>query len=102
MPGPEQAVLIREVIVLRVTPESPFDSCFLLSVLSLKVVRDQGRRVIFVQTIREDVGHRYKEILLPIPFGSRRRSSRVEEFRTDFTGLSRLRTDFADRLKRTA
>lgn len=78
MPGPEQAVLIREVIVLRVTPNRPStpSSCSRRS--RSKWCADQWRRVIFVQTNREDVGHRYKEILLPIPFGSRRSPSRVE------------------------
>lgn len=95
MPGQEQVVLTREVIVLRVTKKAPFDAFYLLWALSLRVVRDQWRRVIFMQTNREDVGHRYKEILLPIPPDRAHAKTVSKEFRDYFTGLARLRAKFA-------
>lgn len=98
MPGQEQIVLTREVIVLRVAVTSPFDEFFLLWALSLQVVRRQWKRVIFMQTNREDVGHRYREILLPIPPGRSEARAVSKDFRTYFTGLSQLRSDFAHRL----
>lgn len=98
MPGQEQVVLTREVIVLRVTPEAPFDAFFLLWALSLRIVRDQWKRIIFMQTNREDVGHRYREILIPVPPDRGDATQVSEEFREYFTGLSRLRTEFAEHL----
>ena len=98
MPGQEQVVLTREVIVLRVTPKAPFDAFYMLWALSLQVVRDQWKRVIFMQTNREDVGERYREILLPVPPDRKEARSVSKEFRVYFTGLSRLRTSFAEHL----
>jgi hypothetical protein len=98
MPGQERVVLTREVILLRVTSHAPFDAFYLLWALSLEIVRDQWRRIIFMQTNREDVGSRYREILLPVPSdkGEARRLSK--EFRAYYTGLSRLRAHFAEYL----
>lgn len=98
MPGQEQVVLTREVIVLRVTNKAPFDAFYLLWALSLQIVRDQWKRVIFMQTNREDVGDRYREIVLPIPPDQKEARSVSKDFRDYFTGLSRLRTSFAEHL----
>lgn len=98
MPGQEQIVLTREVIVLRVTKAAPFDQFFLLWALTLQVVRDQWRRLIFMQTNRDDVGHRYREILIPIPPDKKTAQDTSKEFKTYFQGMARLRTNFADYL----
>ena len=101
MPGQEQLVITREVLIFRVTNSAPFDAFFLLWALSLRVVREQWRRVTFMQTNREDVGDRYREILLPIPIGEDgafdEEQARVasRDFREYFVGLSKLRTQFA-------
>jgi type I restriction enzyme M protein len=98
MPGQEQVVLTREVIVLRVTSKAPFDQFYLLWALSLQVVKDQWKRVIFMQTNREDVGDRYLEIQLPIPRDRKEARAVSREFRDYFTGMSEIRTRFADHL----
>ena len=98
MPGQEQVVLTRETIVLRVTPDAPFDPFFLLWALSLRVVRDQWKRLIFMQTNREDVGHRYREILIPVPPNRAAADAASEEFREYFGGLAKLRDQFASYL----
>jgi hypothetical protein len=67
MPGQEQVVMTKEVIVLRPGPKANFDAFYLLWAMTLKIVRDQWKRVIFMQTNREDVGKRYLEIRVPIP-----------------------------------
>lgn len=67
MPGQEQVVTTKEVIVLRPGPNADFDAFYLLWAMTLKVVRDQWKRVVFMQTNREDVGSRYLEIEIPIP-----------------------------------
>lgn len=95
MPGQEQIVLTREVIVLRVTSQAPFDSFYLLWALSLNVVRDQWKRQIFMQTNREDVGHRYRNILLPIPESPVEAKEVSVEFAKYYNGLAQLREAFS-------
>ncbi len=99
MPGQEQVVLTREVLVLRVSPSAPFDAFYLMWALSLQIVRDQWKRIIFMQTNREDVGDRYREIVLPIPPKKSDANSASKEFKDYFMGLSKLRTNFSDYLE---
>jgi type I restriction enzyme M protein len=66
MPGQEQLLLTKEIIVLRPGPAAFFDSFYLLWALTLRVVRDQWHRVVFMQTNREDVGKRYYEVEIPL------------------------------------
>lgn len=98
MPGQEQVVVTREVIILRVTPKAPFDAFYLLWALSLKIVRDQWKRIIFMQTNREDVGHRYGEIIIPAPSSKKEAGTVSKDFRNYYVGMSRLRTNFASSL----
>ncbi|MCM1140622.1 MAG: N-6 DNA methylase [Muribaculum sp.] len=68
LPGEETIVLTKEVFIIRVNPNdlgiTPF---YLLWALSLIQTRKQWSRVTLMQTNREDVGQRYKEILIPLP-----------------------------------
>ena len=66
MPGQESVVLTKEVIVARACSDL-FDQFYLLWALSLKEVREQWERVVFMQTNREDVGSRMLEIQIPVP-----------------------------------
>lgn len=98
MPGQEQIVLTREVIVLRVLPPANFDAFYLLWALTLTVVRQQWNRIIFMQTNREDAGHRYREIQIPVP-PTKADAKRVSQaFRAYYTGLAAHRTQLADYL----
>jgi len=99
MPGQERIVLTREVIVLRVTDEAPFDAFFLHWALSLKAVRAQWRTVIFMQTNRDDVGHRYREIRIPIADNVESGRKASEAFRTYYKGMASIRGAFAKALK---
>jgi type I restriction enzyme M protein len=91
MPGQEQVVMTREVIVLRPGPASNFDPFYLLWAMTLRVVRDQWKRVVFMQTNREDVGKRYLEILVPMP-PSREVAERVSEpFRSYYSEIAHAR-----------
>lgn len=57
MPSQEEIVLTKEVIVIRsLSPR--ISQFYLLWALSLDVVRRQWRRIVFMQTNREDVGER--------------------------------------------
>jgi hypothetical protein len=59
-------VLTEEILVLRPGPKADFDAFYLLWALTLKIAREQWKRLIFMQTNREDVGQRYQELLIPI------------------------------------
>ena len=99
MPGQEQVVLTKEIIVLRPGLKADFDSFFLLWAMTLKIVRDQWRRVVFMQTNREDVGKRWLEIEVPVP-GSRELADRVSEpFRTYYQAIAGAREALAAYLR---
>lgn len=100
LPGQERVVMTKEVIVLRPGPKANFDPFYLLWALSLKVVRDQWRRVIFMQTNREDVGKRYLEILLPVPPSSERAEEISEPFRSYYQTLARARSALSNYLNK--
>lgn len=88
MPGQEQVLCTKEIIVLRPGAKANFDAFYLLWAMTLKVVRDQWKRVVFMQTNREDVGGRYLEIEIPVP-PSRKDADRVSKpFREYYTTLA--------------
>ena len=84
--------------MLRPGPKANFDSFYLLWVLSLKVVRDQWRRVIFMQTNREDVGKRYLEILLAVPPTQEIAKEASAAFRNYYQTLATARSALTDYL----
>lgn len=67
MPGQENIVLTKEIIGVRSLQVDYIDQFYLLWAFSLKVVRNQWNRIILMQTNREDVGERAKEIIIPFP-----------------------------------
>lgn len=91
MPGQENVVLTKETLILRATSDAPFDNFYLLWALTLKAVRRQWERIVFMQTNREDVGSRYLEIILPIAPESDIAHSRSEPFRRYYEGMDDLR-----------
>ena len=98
MPGQEQVMLTKEVIVLRPGPEADFDPFYLLWAMTLKVVRDQWNRVVFMQTNREDVGDRFLEIEVPIAPDAERAAEVSEPFRRYFRTLAEERDRLTDYL----
>lgn len=92
--------MTKEIIVLRPGVKANFDPFYLLWALSLKVVRDQWRRIIFMQTNREDVGQRYLEILLPIPPTQKRAQEISEPFRVYYKTLAEARSSLSDYLRK--
>lgn len=98
LPGQERVVATKEVIVIRAKEGAPFDQFYLMWALSLKIVRNQWKRVVFMQTNREDVGDRFHEIALPIP-PSRDRADKVScEFRDYYQSLASARSKLASYL----
>jgi hypothetical protein len=92
MPGQEQVLMTKEIIVIRPGPKADFDAFYLLWAMTLKIVRDQWRRVVFMQTNREDVGKRYLEIEIPIPPDIAKAEAVSAEFRDYYNSLAAART----------
>ena len=99
MPGQEQVVTTKEVIVVRPGKKANFDPFYLMWALTLNIVRNQWRRVIFMQTNREDVGDRYLDIRVPIPRNAKHATEVSQPFRGYYQNLAKardeLRTYFA-------
>jgi type I restriction enzyme M protein len=93
MPGQEQVLMTKEVIVLRPGPSAEFDMFYLLWAMTLKIVRDQWRRVVFMQTNREDVGKRYLEIEIPIPPNRQNADEVSKPFKGYYETVSQARTE---------
>lgn len=99
MPGQERMVLTKEILVFRVSEKAPIDSFFLFWALSLTEVQSQWKRVVFMQTNREDLGDRYRYIEIPYTTCSEKAKEVSKGYRQYFLGLDELRRDF-ERMKR--
>lgn len=99
LPGEEAVVLTKEVFVFRVCDSNGiWNPFYLLWALSLRVVRDQWRRVALMQTNREDCGNRYREIILPRPASSEWATRVSSAFAAYFTTLATARDAFIEQL----
>lgn len=93
LPGQEQVVTTKEVIVVRPGKNANFDPFYLMWVLTLSIVRDQWRRVIFMQTNREDVGDRYLDIRIPVPRDAAHATEVSQPFRGYYQTLAKARDE---------
>jgi hypothetical protein len=94
MPGQQNVVLTKEVIVVRTTDTAPFNQFYLMWALSLSAVRKQWERIVFMQTNREDVGKRMLEILIPFTENHELFSSLALPFKSYYEGLENARRQF--------
>ncbi len=99
MPGQENAVFTKEVIVIRSINQSLFDQFYLMWALSLKEVREQWDRIVFMQTNREDVGKRMLEIKIPIPNNIETANKYSKNFKEYYNSLEESRNIFIKSLK---
>jgi hypothetical protein len=99
MPGQEQVVLTKEIIVLRPGSKANFDSFYMLWAMTLKIVREQWRRVVFMQTNREDVGKRWLELEIPVPTSEEVAEQVSEPFRTYYQAIAGAREALASYLR---
>ncbi|MCK0111901.1 hypothetical protein MWU75_07100 [Ornithinimicrobium sp. F0845] len=99
MPGQERIVLTKEMLVLRATEDAPFDTFYLLWAMTLKAVRRQWERIVFMQTNREDVGTRYREIIIPVPANEAQALASSAPFRDFYQGMDRLRDELVTYLQ---
>jgi len=100
LPGEERIVITKEVFILRVVGghDAGWSPFYLLWALCLKAVRKQWQRVALMQTNREDVSSRYREILLPVPHNAEWAEAVSAPFRDYFTTLAAARTAFVTSL----
>jgi hypothetical protein len=101
MPGQEQVMMTKEVIVLRPGLSAGFDTFYLLWAMTLKIVRDQWRRVVFMQTNREDVGKRYLEIEIPVPPNRQKADTVSKPFKEYYETISHARSALQKYLQET-
>ena len=94
MPGQQNIVLTKEVIVIRATTEAHFDQFYLIWALSLTAVRKQWERIVFMQTNREDVGKRMFEVLIPYPNTKEIADELAKPFKSYYESLERARNEF--------
>jgi type I restriction enzyme M protein len=95
MPWQTHAVLTREIAVWRIAESSArIDSWLLLAMMSLKVVNDQFKYLVLMQMNREDLGMRYREVLLPIPKDQSRREQWAGPIRDFFMAQTNARKSY--------
>lgn len=95
LPSEEQIVLTKEVFVIRVNENNEgYTPFYLLWALSLMQIRKQWARVTLMQTNREDVGQRYKEIILPKPINKMWAEKVSAPFEHYFTQLAKAKESF--------
>lgn len=94
MPGEEDVVLTKEMFVFRVVGDTIIDPFYLFWALCLRAVREQWRRIVLMQTNREDCGDRYREIVLPMPPSKEWANSHSEAFRCYFESVAHAKTAF--------
>jgi type I restriction enzyme M protein len=99
LPGEERIVLTKEVFVVRIlNQENGWDPFYLFWALCLKSVRKLWRRVALMQTNREDVGLRYREIQVPLPPSVEWAHRVSAPFRSYFMTLAESRQRFIEAL----
>ncbi|MFJ2194553.1 hypothetical protein [Streptomyces violaceusniger] len=98
MPGQEQLLLTKEIIIIRPGRAAEFDSFYLLWAMTLKIVREQWKRVIFMQTNREDVGDRFLEIEIPVPNDPETAAEVSRPFRSYYQAVAKARTSLGQYL----
>lgn len=95
LPGEERVVLTKEMFVFRASGNHPEWSAFYLFwALCLRAVRLQWQRVTLMQTNREDVANRYKEVLIPVPKNLQWAEEVSAPFRQYFTTIAAARSIF--------
>jgi len=94
MPGQQNVVLTKEVIIIRATEAALFNQFYLMWALSLSAVRSQWKRIVFMQTNREDVGKRLLEILIPSPKTEQTADQMSLPFKTYYEGVEISRKNF--------
>lgn len=96
LPGEEDRVLTKEILILRSLNFAVLNPFYLLWALSLRAVRTQWRRITLMQINREDVADRWKEICIPDPISNPEWAERMARpLKEYFEGLVEARKRLA-------
>ena len=98
LPGQEKSVFTKEVLIFSATADAPFDNFFIAWALMLSSVNVQWNRVISMQTNREDLGDRWREILIPEPPNKGESELLSKSTRDYYEGQSKLRKEYQIKL----
>jgi len=100
LPWQTHVVLTREVVILRVLPNDlGLDAFLLLALLSLRVVQEQYVALALMQTNREDLGDRWKEVRVPIPTTRDAKQEVAQPMREYFEAIIKARKSYDGLLK---
>jgi len=92
MPWQTKVILTREITVWRIPKKATrIDPWLLLALASLRSVHDQFNFLVLMQMNREDLGDRYKELLLPLPKSAAKREEWARPIREFFEASARAR-----------
>jgi len=95
MPWQTNVILTREIAIWRVLPTATrIDPWLLLAAMSLNVVHDQFKFLVLMQTNREDLGSRFRQILIPIPTHSAHRERWAGPIRQYFQATVEARASY--------
>lgn len=94
LPNQVDIVITKEVLIFTAGKKAEFDNFYLMWTLDLQPVKDEWKRIIFMQTNREDVGDRYKDILILVPPDEQSGKNVSEAYRKYYKELAVLKDSF--------
>lgn len=94
MPGQERMVFTKEILLFSVSDKAPIDPFYLFWALRLRDVQSQWKRVIFMQTNREDLGDRYRLIEIPYTTDKKAAEAVSKGYKDYFQGIAALQQKF--------
>jgi type I restriction enzyme M protein len=100
LPWQARVILTREITIWRVSKDAKVISPYLLlALMSLRVVHDQFRFLVLMQMNREDLGARFREILLPIPNNPDKRAEWSDPIQRYFGAMTAARDSYDELAK---
>ena len=94
MPGQERMVFTKEILLFSGSEKAPIDPFYLFWALRLRDVQSQWKRVVFMQTNREDLGDRYRLIEIPYTTDEKAAETVSKGYKDYFQGIAALQQKF--------
>ena len=92
LPWQTHVVLTKEVLIVRVSENKHgIDMFLLLALMSLRVVQEQYKTLVLMQTNREHLGDQWREIRLPLPISTERQAIIRNAVKGYFNGIIKAR-----------
>lgn len=97
LPWQTNVLVTKEVLVLRVAPANVYGltPSLLLALMSLKVVQEQYKTLVLMQTNREHLGDHWREIQIPLPQSEAERETISGAVAAYFDGIVKARESLA-------